>query len=176
MDPFFKALTVLYFIVVILGIILGFGDNRKIVVFNDYDDLGLTFLIPVSYFLIIYLGAEFGISFEILRIIALIVVIFILGKLFMNTYKANNGRVIHTLLAFVTKIPIGVIFVFHLLEFINPSGKTYKQKRENRERSLAILVLLTPIIAGLVVNKEGKFFKPKEMIKNKRVGSIRDYL
>ena len=68
---------------IILGVILGFGDNRKIVVFSDYDDLGLTFLIPVSYFLIIYLGLKFGISIEVLHIIALIVVIFIL----LNVYK-----------------------------------------------------------------------------------------
>ncbi len=96
--------------------------------------------------------------------------------MFINTYKANNGQMIHTLLAFVTKIPIGIIFVFHLLEIINPSGKTINERRQNRRNTLVVLTLLTPIIAGLVVNKEGKFFKPKKMIKNKKVGSIRDYL
>ncbi len=51
---------------IILGVILGFGDNRKIVVFSDYDDLGLTFLIQVSYFLIIYLGLNLNHSFVII--------------------------------------------------------------------------------------------------------------
>jgi len=96
--------------------------------------------------------------------------------MFINTYKANNGQMIHTLLAFVTKIPIGIIFVFHLLEIINPSGKTINERRQNRRNALVVLTLLTPIIAGLVVNKEGSFFNPKSWIRRRRVGEIRDYL
>ena len=169
-------LLVCYFIIVIIGIFLGFGEKRKIVVFKNYDDLGLTFLVPASYFLIIYIFTWIGISYKIANFVAWIVVGVIMIKIFINTYLDNNRQILKTLLAFITKIPLGVIFVFHLLNIIYPDGKTQKQKRENREKSLAILILLTPIIGGLVVEKKGKFFNPKNVLKYKRVGNIRKYL
>jgi hypothetical protein len=42
----YNIILLVYFSIVITGIFLGAGKNRTIIVFRDYDDLGLTFLIP----------------------------------------------------------------------------------------------------------------------------------
>ena len=49
------AILIVVLAILLLGIVLGCGSRRKIVVFSNYDDLGLTFLAPVSAFVISYL-------------------------------------------------------------------------------------------------------------------------
>ncbi len=97
-------------------------------------------------------------------------------KLLINTYLDNNRKILKTLLAFLTKIPLGVIWMINFINVLDPSGKTINERRQNRRNALVVLTLLTPIIAGLVVNKEGSFFNPKSWIRRRRVGEIRDYL
>ena len=171
-----QILSIFYLIIVIIGIFLGFGEKRKIIIFRDYDDLGLTFFIPVSYFLIVYISPLFNISNKIANIIALIVSGILAIKLLINTYLDNNRKILKTLLAFLTKIPLGVIWMINFINVLDPSGKTINERRQNRRNALVVLTLLTPIIAGLVVNKEGSFFNPKSWIRRRRVGEIRDYL
>ncbi|WP_178863469.1 hypothetical protein [Thiomicrorhabdus cannonii] len=36
-------------VIVVFASFMGAGENRKIIVFKDYDDLGLSFHAPVSY-------------------------------------------------------------------------------------------------------------------------------
>jgi hypothetical protein len=43
-------------VLIIIGIFLGAGEKRKIVVFSNFNDLGLTFLIPASLLLILTQG------------------------------------------------------------------------------------------------------------------------
>ncbi|WP_165493883.1 hypothetical protein [Azotobacter chroococcum] len=50
METLYQIAVVISLAAIIAGIYKGFGDNRTIVVFRNYDDLGLTFLIPVSSF------------------------------------------------------------------------------------------------------------------------------
>ena len=40
---FYNICLILFFLVVIAGIVKGFGKNRTVIIFKDYDDLGLTF-------------------------------------------------------------------------------------------------------------------------------------
>ena len=171
-----QILLIFYLVIVIIGVFLGFGERRKIIIFKNYDDLGLTFLIPVSYFLIIYISAWFNISDKIAHIIALIVSGILSIKLLINTYLDNNKKILNTLLAFATKLPLGIIWMVNFINLLDPSGKTIKEKRQNRRNALVILTLLTPIIAGLIVNKDGSFFNPKHWIRRRRIGEIRDYL
>ena len=176
MNSILHLVLIIYLIVIIIGIFLGFGEKRKIIIFQNYDDLGLTFLIPISYFLIIYIANWLNISIEIANIIALIVSGILAIKLLINTYLDNNKKILNTLLAFVTKIPLGIIWMANFLTLLNPDGKTTKEKRQNRQNALIILTLLTPIIAGLIVKKEGSLFNPKNWIKGRRVGTIRNHL
>lgn len=159
---------------IIFGIFLGSGENRKIVVFKNYDDLGLTFLVPASFVLLLYLipiGSEYlGIKINNLHlIIASIVSGLILIKVIMVTYHGNES-IFKTFLALLVKFPLAVIWIIALIGVISPSGKDQDERRKNRQSALIILTLLTPIVGLLVVDKTG-IFSPKTMLKGKRVGT-----
>lgn len=53
-------------IIIIVGVFLGAGRNRRIVVFSDYDDLGLTFLIPASTVLVLLIAPHSKITYSII--------------------------------------------------------------------------------------------------------------
>lgn len=172
----YEIIFSVYAVVVIVGIFLGYGENRKVVVFRDYDDLGLTFLIPASFFLIQYIFSYFGVSQKISLIIGGTVAIALTLKLIKDTYEDNNRVLKFALLAFLTKVPLAVIWVLNLINMLNPSGRTAEQRRGSRQASMVILAILTPIVAALVVNKEGSFFNPKNWIRGRRVGGLRNHI
>ena len=170
-------------LLIILGIILGAGEKRKIVVFKNYDDLGLSFLVPISYILImilipmgaIYLNIKSNELNDITQIIALGVSGLILLKVIINTFKSNTN-IFKAILAVLVKFPLSLLWVFSLMEIINPSGKTHEERRKNRSGSLLILTFLTPVVVSLVEEKTG-IFSPRKLLKGKRVGTgIRDHL
>ncbi|BCU63980.1 hypothetical protein ACBO_07710 [Acinetobacter bouvetii] len=67
--------------------------NRKIIVFRDYDNLGLTFLIPTAFFGIIFLFHMFGRNPLYGTVLAGVVSFILLIILIKNSY-ADNNRVI----------------------------------------------------------------------------------
>lgn len=165
-----------YFVMMLVTMFKGYGENRTIIIFRDYNDLGLTFLIPASAFLIYFLFASFGGYIQLGALLALIVALILFGILVKNTYIDNNKSFLYTLLSIMTKVPLGLIWVLNLITMLNTSGKTGSKRRRKRGTAMVILAFLTPIMGMLVVNKEGSFFNPKDWIKGKRVGSIRDNL
>ena len=166
-----NAVLIGFFLILIVGIAMGSGDNRSIIVFRDYDDLGLTFLIPASFILIGSLFFHFG-GYPILGFIfAGLVSAWLSYILAMNTYQDNQKDIPKTLLALATKLPLAIIWIYYLLEVLNPKGNS-AQRREKRAKALVILTILTPIIGMLVVNKSGSCFNPKGWIRGRRVGSI----
>lgn len=164
------------FSIVIIGIFLGAGKNRKIIVFKDYDDLGLTFLIPTSFFGIIFLFHMFGGSPNFSVPLAIIVSLILFGIMARNSYIDNDRIIWKVCMALVTKLPLAFLWVINLISLIKPSGQTAKQRRESRANALLILAIITPIIGLLVVDKSGNLFNPKQWIKGKRVGSIRHHM
>lgn len=82
---FFDCVLAAYFVLVIYGIFKGAGDNRSIIIFKDYDDLGLTFLIPASYALITSIGGGQLIA----NILGAGAALTLLLKLSKNTYSNN---------------------------------------------------------------------------------------
>jgi len=80
------------------------------------------------------------------------------------------------LMSLMTKVPLGIIWILNFITMLNPGGKTAVQRRKNRGTALVILAFLTPIIGMLVANKEGSLFNPKDWIKGKRIGEIRNYI
>lgn len=158
-------------IIIIVGVFLGAGRNRRIVVFSDYDDLGLTFLIPASTVLVLLIAPHSKITYSIIFIVE----IFLLIKLVINTWRVNQS-IWKTGLALITKLPISIIWMMNFIEMLNPSGKTSVQRSKNRGNALLVLALLTPVIGLLIVNKQGRLFNPKSWIKGRRVGNIRDHL
>ena len=172
----YEILLILFLAVVVLGIFKGCGDNRSIVVFRDYDDLGLTFLIPVSFFLVVYVLSALKVDQVVSFFSGAAISIIIFIKLARDTYIDNGNNVSKTALSLITKIPLSVIWIFNLIQVLNPSGKG-AQRSKNRGEALVVLTLLTPIIGMLVVEKNGSYFNPKSWIAGRRVGrSVRDNL
>lgn len=166
----YNIILTILIITIIIGVIKGCGNNRTIIVFRDYDDLGLTFLIPASWMLIYYIFHGFGGNEFIAIVVGGVVALFLLIKLSINTYIDNSRIISKSLLALITKIPMGVIWILNFAEFLNPSGKG-SQRSRNRGQALLVLTLLTPILGLLVVNKSGSFFNPTSWLRGRRVGS-----
>lgn len=172
----YQGFLLIYFIVMIVTIFMGYGESRKVVIFRDYDDVGLTFLIPVSFILISYLFSAFGGNPKLGIWLASSVAIILFAISIQNTYFDNNKSFLYTTLSIVTKVPLGVIWIVGLISILNPVGKTAAQKRKNRNLSIVLLTLLTPIIGMLVAEKQGSLLNPKDWIKSRRTSALRDYL
>jgi len=176
MDLYSVCLAV-FFGLVIFGIFKGYGPNRTIIVFRDYDDLGLTFLIPVSFVLIAYLFTHLGGNPKMGFGIAGVVAAWLFFRLARGTFIDNGRSILKTMLALITKLPLGIIWVMNLVQLLNPGGKGAGARAKSRGQALLVLTFLTPIIGLLVVDKSGSFFNPKAWIKGRRVGgSIRNNL
>lgn len=158
-----------FFIVVVIGVFKGVGDNRTIIVFADYDDLGLSILIPASFFLIAFVFRFFGGHPYIGMSLGACVSVWLSIILIKNTYIANGQNKAATVLAVITKIPLSVVWFIGLLNVLNPSGSG-RQRVSNRAIALVILTILTPILGMLVVNKTGNLFNPRNWVKGRRVG------
>ncbi|MCX6258626.1 MAG: hypothetical protein NTW49_12125 [Bacteroidia bacterium] len=142
--------------VIILGIILGY--TRKITVFRNYQDVAKVFmlvLIPCGLLIILKYGQipalqENKGTFQwFLGILEVLMLIWI----FITTYK-DNGNIFATILAFVTKIPLGIIFVFYLINLIGSGGRFSSGGRKSRTESAIVLMLLAPIFYALVRDRK----------------------
>lgn len=150
------AILIVALSILLLGVVLGCGSRRKIVVFSNYDDLGLTFLIPVSVIAIAYLFMLCGGTQNVGAAVGGVVGFAVLVKVFINAYLANGRRLPHTLLAVVTKLPLSVIWVLGLIQVVSPSGNTQRQRSSNRQTGLLMLLVVTPII-GLLAQRSPHF-------------------
>ena len=165
-----------YFIIMIVTMFKGYGENRMVVIFRDYNDLGLTFLIPASFVLIYYLFVMLGGDPAWGAGLAFVVALVLFAMLVKSTYEDNHRSFLPTVLSLMTKVPLGIIWIISFINMLNPGGKTAAERRKNRGTALMIMGLLTPIIGMLVVNKEGSLFNPRDWIKGRRIGSIRKHL
>lgn len=175
---YYNILLIIMFFVVISGIVMGWGENRKIIVFEDYNDLGMCFLIPASAVVIYLVFVNLlGGRPEYAMVICAIVSIGLFLLCVLNTLKSNSYHIPYSVLALCTKIPLAVLWVFSLISLLNPSGRNASQRRQSRGIALIILTIVTPIVAQLVVNKNGSHFNPKQWIKGSRgVSHIRNHL
>jgi len=165
-----------YFMLMLITMFKGYGKNRTVIIFRDYNDLGLTFLIPASVYLIFLLFTSLGGNQQLAMFLAIGVSLILFAILVKNTYLDNNKSMLHTSLAIMTKMPLGIIWFLNFITILNPSGKTATRRRKNRSVALIILAILTPLMTLLIANKEGSLFNPKDWIKGKRVGHMRDHL
>lgn len=163
--------------IIALGAILGFGDKRKIVVYEDYDDIILTFSVTaLAFFAFICLGnSESGLFYALLGYSLTLASLYVLGFTVWRTFKANHKSLWKTALAVVTKFPLAFLWIWLIKELLNPSGKSGFERATNRASALMFLALLTPIISALIVEKTGHF-SPRGILKGKRIGSVRNHL
>lgn len=92
MDFMYQAIMGSLLVVVIIGVFQGFGENRKIIIYSNYDDLGLTFLVPASFALIMYIAISLGLNPMISLIIGSTVSIIIALKVIVNTYVVSPEK------------------------------------------------------------------------------------
>ncbi len=136
-------------IILLLGLI--FGLTKTITVYRDFADLTKVFMLilaPVGLFIL--LGDK--VQSNIVRNIFIIVESGLLIWILITTFL-DNRNILKTLLAFITKIPLGVIFVIYLINLISPGGKTLGQRRQSRGMAGLVLLFLGPILFGLVKNR-----------------------
>ena len=137
---------------IVAGIVMGFLN--KIVIFDNYDDLGLTFLMFILPVPMIYIYGFLGKSQYTLYFflfIEILILCFILYKSFIN----NRKNIFYTLLALYTKIPLSFLYLINLLLIIDDLF----DKKFNRKTKLLFMVfaIFTPIMAKLVRDKTGVF-------------------
>ena len=135
--------------ILLLGIILGF--TKTITVYRDYADLTKVFMLvlaPIGLFQILGDKIESKTINTILIGIEGILLLWIL----VTTYL-DNRNIFKTILAFITKIPLGVIFAIYLVNLISPSGGSKGKRSQGRGFSGLILIFLAPILYGLVKNR-----------------------
>jgi len=165
---FFQTLPKEYYIyggtgILLLGIILGF--TKTITVFRDFADLTKVFMLvlaPVGLFIILGNKVESDIIRNILIVIESGLLIWILITTFLD-----NRNIFKTLLAFITKIPLGVIFAIYVINLISPGGKTRTQRRQSRGIAGIVLLFLGPILFGLVRNRVWTYKKERQTNANK---------
>ena len=176
MDPWTIGIVVAL-VIVITGIVKGWGENRSIIIFKDFDDLGLTFLVPAAGVLIVLLFSWLGGNQMVAMLCGSVVSAGLFVLMVRNTYIINSCSIPKTLLAVATKMPLALIWVFNMIQLLNPGGKTAQARRQSRGQALVILAIITPIIGALVVERSGTYFNPASWLRGRRVGSgIRDSL
>jgi len=115
--------------ILLLGIILGF--TRTITVYRDFADLTKVFMLvlaPIGLFYI--LGNK--IDNRILKNIFIGIESLLLIWIIVSTYL-DNRNIFKTLLAIITKIPLGVIFAIYLVNLISANGKNRRKVVELQE-------------------------------------------
>ena len=143
--------------ILLLGIILGF--TKTITVYRDFADLTKVFMLvlaPIGLFYILGDKIENRILQNIFFGIEGLLLVWIIVTTFID-----NRNIFKTLLALITKIPLGVIFAIYLVNLISPSGKN---RRQSRGISGIVMLFLGPILFGLVRNRVWIFNKKQENV------------
>jgi hypothetical protein len=167
-DWIFNVYTLIAWIIaVVLGVIMGIKE--RIVIFRDYNDLGLVFLIGLVPIVLMYLfaltsEASKNVAFMFTAIAELIVFLWLV----IRTFKDNSNPA-YGILALVTKISLSVLFIINLLDFVTPAGKTSSKRASSRRKGFAFLLFLTPIVFTLVRNKTG-IFNPERTLARRGIG------
>jgi len=143
--------------ILLLGIILGF--TKTITVYRDFADLTKVFMLVLAPLGLFYILGD-KIDNRILRNIFVGVEGLLLLWIIVITF-IDNRNIFKTLLALITKIPLGVIFAIYLVNLISPSGKN---RRQSRGIAGIVMIFLAPILFGLVKNRVWSFKKQENVL------------
>lgn len=170
-DDYWGYILIGWAAIVLLGAILGW--NQKIVVFRNYNDLGMVFASGVSIYAAIIVAITFASeskSMQALSFFLIAIAVFLLIYLIARTFIDNKSFFLGAL-ALVTKITLSGLFLFNLISLLSPSGKTQRQRSKDRSNALLWLIFLTPVIYHLVRDKEG-IFCPRDIFNKYQRGRI----
>lgn len=129
----------------------GKDGSRSIVVYEDWNDVGLSFfaiIFPI-FVTTIMLNSDFFSQYA--PHVGLVLMVILLSKLAMHTYKSNNGNISFFLMAFITKIFLGMTLFTQIINVISPSED--EDGNSNFWSAVLILLIVIPMVNNLVVNK-----------------------
>lgn len=145
--------ALLYGVILIIGVVA--GCRGDIVVFADLSDLVLTFSIMA--------GAVVG-SMVLLNMLdhhqqlAATLACIVLASAFLAIcYRSwrQNGSLLATALAILTKAPFAAAVPLLMLQVATPKGKTASERAGNRASALLLLMIIAPLLIALVRDKDG---------------------
>ena len=142
----------------IIGLILGI--TNKIVVFNEYRDVVLSFGGVVFSFLFIASAPKEKNDLEGFYILFGLVESILLLFIFRYTLKSNDN-IFKTLYAFLIKIPLSLIFMIMIMGIGGKADATEEKKSSDRNRKLIEFGLFAALILGLIRNHKWKVTKTK---------------
>jgi len=151
----------LIFIIFIITYLKGKDENRSIVVYEDWNDVGLSFFSIFFPLLVTIMLINIQSLSQYALLIGLVIMIILLAKLAIHTYKSNNGKIIFFLMAYITKIFLGMTLFTQIINVISPDEDEHGNS--NFWSAVLILMIVIPIVNSLVVNKnKGSKINPFE--------------
>lgn len=153
------------FLLISITMYKGMGDNRTIVIYEDYNDLGLSFFAPFSgvFTFMILSNIEFLKNYAL--IVSFTIMIILLLRLVVDTYISNNKNIIKTFFAYFTKVVLAITLVFHIFNVFNPSGDSEEERSSSMWSSIFFLIIFIPLIKKLIVKNRGSKINPFEWIR-----------
>jgi hypothetical protein len=137
------------------------GLKKKAIIYRNYNDLFIVFLTSLTPVLFLFLGMlasspEHKSEGQFVLYLFIAMEAGLLVWIFGRTLK-DNGNFFLALLAFLTKVPMAVIFICSFIVFITPTGKTASNRASNRRIGLVLAMLAAPLVLALVTDQEGVF-------------------
>lgn len=168
-----------YLLVAVVTVVLGL--KRYVVVYHDYTDVALCvalIYLPISISFMSMFLQGMGLYTVVHGEFALTPVgwvvagtfLAIAGWVLIGTWN-DNRSIWRTLLAYPTKLLLGIIWGLSVLESIAPSGKSMAARARNRQGALATLFITTPIMIQLVRHQKG-LMSPRAIIPARQRGIV----
>ena len=156
---FLAILLVVWIVVVIGGVVAGF--KGAIVVYRNFDDLAIVFFMGVVLVVgglagFYFMGFKNSIATPLLWGLSGLGTMGLFGWTVARTWRDQQPESVwRFVLAMITKMSLGILFVNNLVTLISPSGKTWGARSQARNAALLFLAVLTPVVLRLVRNHEG---------------------
>jgi len=153
-----EAVAVIATVLVVgAGVIAGL--TGRIVVYRDYGHIVWCFALLVVPFGLWVLGAmalENAHPFFV-RLWMWVVGFVAVSLLFVIAQRTwqDNADPWSTCVALLTKIPLGLLYVGMLAQFVAPQGRTADKRAGERQFAFLLLFLLTPLLLALTRDKDG---------------------
>jgi hypothetical protein len=162
---YFKYFLISYLIILVIGIFL--GAFKKISVYEDFNDLGVTLLIFILPTIVISGMLLYGIRIESWLLYLLSGIVIALTVITIRYSFNGNQSIYAAIYSIIVKIPLTLLFTLLIFDLL--ISKTTKGRR-NSSKGYLFLVLLafTPILLSLIKEKRG-VFAPQFLINRARI-------
>jgi len=128
------------------------GEDGMVIYADYFDIFKCLSVIGVPYIVII-VGANFN-QVEASTIFAAIYAVIMTTHICYTSAKINKFSDLPVV--YLTKFSISILWIFAVIQTLNPSGKNASERRGNRSVAVMILMFLTPVINMFVLSNEGK--------------------